>query len=126
MDTTLPQFAVILRLIGDHLGIVNDIASYDKELRAFETGNAADMINIVALMKNMMSLPDTTTAKAVAYAYQLQVETWILEEIECLRKNALSDEEWWFIEVLILAITGNVFWCMISSRYGGKAARISP
>ncbi|TEY39953.1 hypothetical protein BOTCAL_0446g00010 [Botryotinia calthae] len=34
VDVDDPRFARYLRLIGDHLGIINDIASYEKECRA--------------------------------------------------------------------------------------------
>ena len=82
------------------------------------------MINIVAVIKFVMSLPDTTAAKAVAYGYQIQVETWILEETDRLSSDGLTDEEWWFIEAVVLAATGNVFFCMVTSRYGGELARV--
>ena len=124
VDSSSPAFAVLLRLSGDHLGIVNDIGSYEKELRALEAGDTEDMINIVAVIKNLMSLPDTASAKSVAYAYQLQVERWIWEETERLSKTGLSDEEWWFIEAVLLAASGNVFYYMVASRYGGEKARI--
>ena len=124
IDTSSTRFAAFLRLIGDHLGIVNDIASYDKELRAIQLGDTEDMINIVDVFKNLVSLPDTAAAKAIAYTYQLQVEAWIVDEIDYLRKSGLSDEGWWFIEAVILAATGNVFFCMVTSRYGGENARI--
>ncbi len=125
VDSSDPRFKRYLSLIGDHLGLVNDLASYDKELRAFEKGEATEMINLVAVMTDLLSLPNSDAAKAATYVYQLQVESWIIEEIEQLAANEkLTDEEWRFIEAVLLAATGNVFWSMISSRYGGEAAKI--
>ena len=48
-----------------------------------------------------------------------------MEEIELLAKHGnLTDEEWWFLEAVFLTATGNTFFCMTSSRYGGQAALI--
>ncbi|KAG4429207.1 hypothetical protein IFR05_015310 [Cadophora sp. M221] len=114
-----------LGLIGDHLGIVNDIASYEKEARALREGTTLDMINIVAVLQNLMSLPDSVAAKGAAYVYQLQVEAWIVGELDALVAHGrLTDEEWWFLEAVFLSVSGNTFFCMTSSRYGGKAAAI--
>ncbi|KID81896.1 BcSTC4, sesquiterpene cyclase [Metarhizium guizhouense ARSEF 977] len=122
-----PRFSRYLSLIGDHLGMINDMASYEKEARALRLGETKDMINIVSVFHQLLSLPDEKAAKAAAYAYQLQVESWIMEEIERLAKNeTLTDEEWWFLEVVLLTATGNTIFCMTSARYGGKAAAIEP
>lgn len=126
VDVSDARFARFLSLIGDHLGLVNDLASYEKEARALSTGETKDMINIVAVMHNLMSLPSAKAAKAAAFSYLLQVETWIMEEIEQLAAwEKLKDEEWWFLEAVFLSATGNTFFCMTSSRYGGEAAKIN-
>ena len=125
VDSSDPRFEKFLKLISDHLGLINDLASYDKEFRAVESGGATDMINLVAVMKTLLSLPTNDAAKVATYEYQLQVESWIMQEIEHLDAHEnLSEEEWCFVEAVLLTATGNVFWCMTSSRYGGEAARI--
>ncbi len=112
-------------MIGDHLGLVNDIHSYDKELRALRCGETSDMINIVAVIKRLMSLPSDDAAKATSYAYLLQVEVWIMQELEHLSVfEHLTDEEWLFLEACFLSAAGNTFYCMVSARYGGEAARL--
>ncbi|KID93366.1 BcSTC4, sesquiterpene cyclase, partial [Metarhizium majus ARSEF 297] len=122
-----PRFSRYLSLIGDHLGMINDMASYEKEARALRLGETKDMINIVSVFRQLLSLPDEKAAKAAAYAYQLQVKSWIMGEIERLAKNeTLTDEEWWFLEVVLLTATGNTIFCMTSARYGGKPAAIEP
>ncbi|TVY81921.1 hypothetical protein LSUE1_G003745 [Lachnellula suecica] len=127
VDVKDPRFARYLSLVGDHYGIINDMASYDKESKALREGETQDMINIVAVFQTLLSLPDARAAKAAAYGYQLQVEAWIVEEIEALESfGKLSDEDWWFVEAVLLSATGNVFFCMTSSRYGGQAAMIEP
>lgn len=101
------------------------MASYEKEARALEEEETQDMINIVAVLQNLMSLQDSVAAKGAAYAYQLQVEAWIVAELDALAAYGnLTDEEWWFLEAVFLSVSGNTFFCMTSSRYGGKAAAI--
>lgn len=118
------RFQHYLSLVGDHLSIVNDLYSYDKELHAFNNGEASDVVNLVALVKSVTSLQDTDDAKSVAWALLLQVEKQMMEELKNLRAQNLSNEEWWFLEAVTCTATGNVMFCMTSSRYGGEAARI--
>ncbi|KAF5869607.1 putative sesquiterpene cyclase protein [Botrytis fragariae] len=126
VDVQDPRFARYLRLISDHLGIFNDMASYEKESRALKEGEIQDMINIVAVFQHLKSLPTSAEAKVAAYTYQLQVESWITEEVEILAaRGDLTDEEWWFLEAIFMTATGNVFFCMTSSRYGGDVAKLT-
>ena len=118
------RFRRYLSLVGNHLGLVNDLASYEKELRAFENGETSDMINLVAVVKDVTSLQGTDDAKSVTWALQLQIEEQMIEELKGLQVQGLSDEEWWFLEAVAFAATGNVMFCMTTSRYGGEAARI--
>lgn len=104
---------------------MNDIASYEKEARALKEGKTQDMINVVAVVQNLMSFPDSVAAKGATYAYQLQVEAWILEELEKLGNDpTITDQEWWFLEAVYLVITGNNIFCVATSRYGGEKAAI--
>lgn len=119
-----PRFERCLNLVSDHLGIVNDLASYEKELRALESGDTKDMINVVHVMKELTTLEGTSEAKSVVWALQLQIEGQIMEELEELRVQGLEDEEWWFLEAVASTAVGNVMFCMTTGRYGGEAARI--
>lgn len=124
VSLTDERFGRYLSLVGDHLGLTNDLASYDKELREFNNGEASDMINLVAFVKGVTLLQDTDDAKSVVWALQLQIEKQMMEELEALRAQGLSNEEWWFLEAVTCTAVGNVMLCMTSSRYGGEAARI--
>lgn len=124
VSVTDPRFERYLSLVGDHLGLVNDLASYDKELRALNSDETDDMINIVAVVKTVTLLQGTDEAKSVVWSLQLQMEKQMMEELESLRAQGLSDEEWWFLEAVASTATGNVMFCMTTSRYGGEAARI--
>ena len=124
VSVTDHRFGRYLSLVGDHLGLVNDLASYDKELRALNSGETGDMINIVAVMKSVTSLQGTDEAKSVVWALQLQIEKQMMDELEGLRAQGLTDEEWWFLEAVASTAVGNVMFCMTTSRYGGETARI--
>ena len=122
---TNPRFSRYLALISDHLGLVNDLASYDKELRALNNGDTSDMINLVHVVKMVTSLQGTDEAKAVVWALQLQIERQMMEELEGLRmEGSLTNDEWWFLEAVTSTAVGNVMFCMTTSRYGGEAAGI--
>ena len=122
---TNPRFSHYLALISDHLGLVNDLASYDKELHALSNGDTSDMINLVHVVKTVTSLQGTDDAKSVAWTLQLQIERQMIDELEGLRREGnLTDDEWWFLEAVTSTAVGNVMFCMTTSRYGGEAARI--
>ena len=85
------RFQRYLSLVGDHYGLVNDLASYDKELSALERGDTSDMINIVDVVKNVVSLQGTNDAKSVTWAVQLQIERQMRDELETLKGKGLSE-----------------------------------
>ena len=118
------RFTNYLSLVSDHLGLVNDLASYDKELRALLHGDTKDMINIVDVIKKVTWLDETAEAKSVVWELQLQIEKRMMEERERLQGCNLTDEEWWFLEAVTSTVTGNVMYCMTTGRYGGESARI--
>lgn len=115
----------ILRCLGDQISIVNDIASYDKEKRRFETNEAASMINLVHVIMKIDRLEEAA-AKSMAYAWQLHTENEILEEVGKMKKqNELSIDEWNFIDACMTATSGNLLTSIVISRYGGEDARIA-
>ncbi|EKG12262.1 Cytochrome b5 [Macrophomina phaseolina MS6] len=119
-----PLLARLRRLAGDHVSIVNDLGSFDKERAAFEAGRTVVLINLVQVMRDSCGL-GVDDAKAAAYALQLLNEAEILQELERLKRDGrLTVEHWRFVETLLLLIAGNTFYTMTTSRYGGEAARI--
>lgn len=74
VSTPDSRFVRFLDLFADHLGVVNDLASYDKETRALQSGETSEIINLVEVIKQVIGLQGTDDAKAVAWALQLQVE----------------------------------------------------
>lgn len=125
VDQESPKLQPILRHIGDHISISNDIASYDKEMHCFQNGNASSMINIVHVIEKIEGL-DTTAAKSMAYAWQLCTENKIRRGLEDLRRlNELNVEEWTFLDGCLTAASGNTLTSVVISRYGGEGARIT-
>ena len=120
-----PRLNRYLTLVKNHLAIVNDMASFDKEKRNFDEGSSSDLINIVDVVQRLFSLPDVKSAKALAYTYQLQTEVWMREELQFLKTQAgLDAEHWRYMEATYVCAAGNSFFSMTSSRYGGEKARI--
>ena len=119
------RLALFLTLVKDHLSIVNDLASFDKEQRAFKNGSDKEIINMVNVVQRLMSLPDEDGAKVMAYTYQLQTEERMRDELERLvSQEELDAAQWQYLKAVFVCCAGNGFYSMISSRYGGEAARI--
>ncbi|KAL8968795.1 MAG: hypothetical protein Q9197_004685 [Variospora fuerteventurae] len=125
VDRTKPELGRLLRHIGDHISIVNDLASFDKEKRHFDAGKANSMINLVHVIATL-ERAETQTAKSMAYAWQLCTENAILEELTALkRRNGLSSEEWSFVDACLMAASGNLLASVVMSRYGGEKTRVA-
>ncbi|KAK8848562.1 isoprenoid synthase domain-containing protein [Apiospora arundinis] len=119
-----PVTAKLLRLAGDHISIVNDLGSFDKERAAFESGRTVVFINLVQVLRTSCGL-SVDDAKAAAFVLQLLNEQEMLAECEHLKTDdRMTDEHWRFVDVLLLLCAGNTFYTMTTSRYGGEAARI--
>ncbi|KAJ3940666.1 uncharacterized protein N0V96_009678 [Colletotrichum fioriniae] len=115
----------ILRLVSDHVSLVNDLASFDKELKALEDGKVCYMINAVDVVRRLLGLATYSAAKAVTYSVQLEVEAQMGEELERLAKGRiLSSKEEQFVSAALTMTAGNLFYSVVTSRYGGEAAKI--
>lgn len=114
-----------MRLASDHLSLVNDLASFEKELRAYEEGKVHYLINAVDVVRKLLGMTSWSSAKAFTYAYQLEVENEMQKELDRLMMyGRLSLEEWRFVEASLRMLAGNVFYSIVTSRYGGEPARI--
>lgn len=120
-----PKMTRILRLVSDHVSLVNDLASFDKELKALEDGKVCYMINAVDVVRRLLGLATYSAAKAVTYSVQLEVEAQMGEELERLAKGrVLSSKEEQFVSAALTMTAGNLFYSVVTSRYGGEAAKI--
>ncbi|KAL8978224.1 MAG: hypothetical protein Q9205_006148, partial [Flavoplaca limonia] len=123
-DQHHPALRPLLRHIGDHISIVNDIASYDKEKRNFESGKASSVINLVDVIMQQERL-EAEPAKAMAYAWQLFTEEAIRRDLNRLKESGMmGQEEWRFVDACLGAARGNLFTSVVIKRYGGEGARI--
>ena len=124
-DLTKPSIQKFMTWAADHLSIVNDLYSYEKEARAFQRGSSPDVINIVAVLQQNLGLPDEESAIEMAYLMILQREQWMRKELERIQSDADTDEEIWeFLRAVWACLGGNAMYSMTCERYGGKKARI--
>ena len=125
MDQSSAKLSRFLGYLGDQISIANDIASYEKEKRQFQTGKVAAMINVVHVITKVDRMDDME-AKSMAYAWQLWTENRIIRELEEMkRQDDLSLEEWRFADACLVAAAGNLLTSIVISRYGGEKARIA-
>lgn len=102
------------------------MASFDKEIREFDQDASKVVINVVDVFRRLLNLPNTDSAKAFAYAYRLQTEAWMREELVRLEnRQDLEPDVWQFLNATYVCAAGNAFFSMTSCRYGGEVARIS-
>lgn len=112
-------------LVKDHLAIINDLASFDKEKRDFERDPNKPFINFVEIIQQLLSIPEIDSAKALAYIYQIQTEASMQRELQHLEAQGdLDADTWQYLEATYVCAAGNAFFSMTSSRYGGEAARV--
>jgi hypothetical protein len=115
-----------LGLFQDHIVYVNDLASYDKEKRAYETGRTTALANVVDVMQRLLSLGSAEEAKQAAYLRQLQLERSIADEIGRLKEEGhVEHEEWEFVRACLVMLGGHVLASSTMKRYGGEAARMA-
>ncbi|KAL8996243.1 MAG: hypothetical protein Q9169_004221 [Polycauliona sp. 2 TL-2023] len=120
-----PSLLPLLRHIGDHISIANDIASYAKERHAYESGKATAIINTVHVIMQQERLEDVDAAKSIAYAWQLFTEDAVRRDLEALREDErIGDEEWKFVEACLGIAKGNLLTSVVMRRYGGEGARV--
>ncbi|KAF3392701.1 hypothetical protein F1880_008564 [Penicillium rolfsii] len=122
-----PKFTHFLRLISDQTLGQNNIASFDKEKGHHLAGMFPEFeqSNGVMVIKRLLSLPTDDAAKALAYAYQLETERQIDFELERMAvKGDLDQEDWKFIDAVLMMSVGNVMGSITMSRYGGAAAKL--
>ena len=82
---------------------------------------------MVHVVQKFCSFPNPSSAKAICYALQLEVEKAITDEISSLRKDDdLTHDQWNFIEALLEMAAGNVFYSIVTARYGGEKNRMRP
>ncbi|RMZ67712.1 sesquiterpene cyclase [Pyrenophora seminiperda CCB06] len=120
-----PKIERFLRLVSDQISLSNDLASYDKEKQAYDCGKAHYMINAVEVVQRLLALPSSGSAKSITYLMQLDVETEIQKELgRLVASRELSVEELQFVDAVMVMTAGNVFYSVVSPRYGGQGTRM--
>ncbi|RDA92444.1 hypothetical protein CP533_6459 [Ophiocordyceps camponoti-saundersi (nom. inval.)] len=125
VDLESSRLARYLRLVKDHVSIANDLGSWDKEKAAYDSGHVLYMINVVDVVKHLFSCSTFEAAVAISQGLQYEIECQIDEELKRLiREDALTAEEWRFVDATLSVMSGNVLVSTIMSRYGGEGWRL--
>ncbi|KAL8630098.1 hypothetical protein Q9189_004171 [Teloschistes chrysophthalmus] len=119
-----PRYSRFLKSFSNHLSLINDLASYDKEVRALELRGVGQMVNVVDAVKKATCLRSTEDAKTVTWLLQLQFEKEMMDEFDTLLAQGLSDEDRWFLEAVLACAVGNIMYSTTTTRYGGEAAKL--
>ncbi|CRG87145.1 hypothetical protein PISL3812_04160 [Talaromyces islandicus] len=126
VDIDSPRLARYIRLLKDQVSVANDLGSWEKEKQAYLLGKTLYLINAVDVIKDLFKLQTDQAAVAMTQAFQLQIETEIDIELERLiAEDALTSEEWRFIDATLHVMSGSVFAAIIMSRYGGERCRLT-
>ncbi|PYH96539.1 hypothetical protein BO71DRAFT_174421 [Aspergillus ellipticus CBS 707.79] len=125
VDTNGPNMARYLRLFKDHVLLVNDLASWEKEKRAYDKGKVQYITNAVNVVYELFHLQTYRAAVGMTQALVLELETEIDAEIDrMIAENILTKEEWRFVDTTLNTLSGNVFCSMVMERYGGAKSRL--
>ena len=125
VDLDSPRLSRFLRLAKDHMCIGNDLASWEKEKRAYDAGKVNHLLNSVAIAKDLFHLSTDEAAMAMVEALQLQIEVDIDTEIQqMMHEDAMTVEEWRYVDAILYALSGNIFASTIMARYGGEASKL--
>lgn len=126
VDLESPRLSRYLRLLKNHVSVANDLGSWEKEKKAYDSGKVLYLINAVDVVRNLFRLSSDRAAVAMTEALQLQIEVDIDTEIQRLiDEDALTAEEWRFVDATLHVMSGNVFVSTVMSRYGGEAFRLA-
>jgi hypothetical protein len=126
VDLAEPKIQRYLQVVGDHVSIQNDIASFNKEHDHYVQGKTKHMTNFVSVIQELTPKLTTDEAKIKAYELQLQTEKDILAELDNLANDeTVTAAEWKYIEACLIMAAGNLFTAVAISRYGGNQARIA-
>ncbi|XP_044717143.1 putative Aristolochene synthase [Hirsutella rhossiliensis] len=104
VDLESPRLAKYIRLLKDHVSVANDLGSWEKEKKAYDTGKVLYLINAVDVVKRLFSLDTFDAAVAVTQGLQFQIECEIEAELQQLiDMDILTTDEWQFINATLHA-----------------------
>ncbi|OJJ42824.1 hypothetical protein ASPZODRAFT_155078 [Penicilliopsis zonata CBS 506.65] len=110
------QLGKVIVLCSDHLSLVNDVYSFDKEYRAFREAGF-DLINAVQIIRSLLSV-DIPRAKQVAVNTIQDIEVEIHAEVKRLEDSSiLTRSQQVFLDMLICCIAGHTFYSATAIRF---------
>ncbi|KAI1394194.1 terpenoid synthase [Hypoxylon trugodes] len=112
----LSRLTKIRKLVWTHLSLVNDLYSYEKEMCA-ERKKGDVVINAVRVLENLLAI-SSREAKVILRGYIWNLEVEINEEYrQALYPYGSTGKEWRFVEGMMLAMAGNLFFSATCLRY---------
>lgn len=76
------------------------------------------------MIKDLFALlPTVEAAKSILFAYQLEYEEIIEQELENPQSKGLTDDEWYLIDAYILVATDNVMGATRMAQYGEESSK---
>jgi hypothetical protein len=125
VDLTNPRLSKFIGLVLDQVSIMNDLASWEKEKKAYDTGKMFYLINTVEVARQLLGLPTYKAAVEIVQGLLFQVECQIDEEIQHLiDSGVLTEEEWIFVDASLYMVSGNAFTSVVMARYGDEGCRL--
>ncbi|KAL2869550.1 isoprenoid synthase domain-containing protein [Aspergillus lucknowensis] len=103
-----------LQLAYDHLLLVNDLYSFEKEKREFEE-QGATISNAVYYLESTLSV-HPNTAKLVALDVIHQTEAQLSAEFSKLRSNGLSQQQLKYACAILECTAGNIVYSLTAKR----------
>jgi hypothetical protein len=112
----------LIHLYNLHMGLVNDLYSFDKEKR--DETNGAVMINAVDVLQRSRKIP-LEEAKGLIRKMIWQLEIQMHEEsVSIERFGILTQDQHRLVRGLMESAAGNIFYSAVQKRYGGELAAL--
>ncbi|KOS18748.1 Fusicoccadiene synthase [Escovopsis weberi] len=125
VDVFAPHLARLVKLWSNQISIANDVFSWEKEKRDYDEKKVLYLINTVDVCRRVLGLASHDAALTMTQALLFQIERELDNEIARLRaEDALTPEEWRFVDGMCYTMMGNMFCSVVMSRYGGEEARL--
>lgn len=110
----------ITGLVGDHIVLVNDLFSFDKEKHAAMTQGAL-ILNTVEYLEQTLSV-SFALAKDITLRLLFDVESRLQNELcQISQMGTLSEAQMRYAHAMVEAASGNVLFSVTSVRYGKGA-----
>ena len=110
-----------ITLVGDHIALINDIYSFDKESYEFQSAGAT-FTNTVHYLDEILSI-GPQMAKTVAFQLTIDWEVKLEEELKRMKvSDQFNKTQLRYAHGLLETVAGNVLYSVTSARYARYSA----